>query len=140
MGDYNREIEYWSTPRRKAVIYLSGPMTGLPDYNYPAFEVAAKRLREMGNIVKSPAELEQEETHEDYMRKCVQELALCDVIALLPGWEDSKGARGEIFIADLLGMQIVDAETLKPIELDVVVDVKERKVVRGESKAKSDMG
>lgn len=37
-------------------IYCSGPMTGLPDHNRPAFDAAAKRLREQGHFVINPAE------------------------------------------------------------------------------------
>ena len=38
-------------------IYCSGPMTGVPDHNRPAFDAAAKRLREQGHFVINPAEL-----------------------------------------------------------------------------------
>lgn len=38
-------------------IFISGPMTGLPDHNFPAFEAAAKRLRDDGHFVINPAEL-----------------------------------------------------------------------------------
>lgn len=38
-------------------IYLSGPMTSLPDSNIPAFDAAAKRLREQGHFVINPHDL-----------------------------------------------------------------------------------
>ena len=38
-------------------VYVSGPMTSLPDHNRPAFDAAAKRLREQGHFVINPAEL-----------------------------------------------------------------------------------
>ena len=38
-------------------IYISGPMTGKPDFNHPAFNAAAIRLREEGHFVINPAEL-----------------------------------------------------------------------------------
>lgn len=37
-------------------IYLCGPMTGLPEYNYPAFHAAAAELRAQGWRVVNPAE------------------------------------------------------------------------------------
>ena len=38
-------------------VYCSGPMTSMPDHNIPAFDAAAKRLREQGHFVVNPAEL-----------------------------------------------------------------------------------
>lgn len=29
-------------------LYVAGPMSGLPDHNYPAFREAATRLRDLG--------------------------------------------------------------------------------------------
>ena len=37
-------------------IYVAGPMTGLPELNYPAFNAAADRLRARGWHVENPAE------------------------------------------------------------------------------------
>lgn len=38
-------------------VYIAGPMHGRPEYNYPAFHMAAKRLRAAGHFVINPAEL-----------------------------------------------------------------------------------
>jgi hypothetical protein len=79
-----------STPR----IYLCGPMTGLPDYNYPAFNAEAARLRGLGYTVENPAENEHpaDQTWPGYMRVAIAQMMTCDAIALLPGWPDSRGA------------------------------------------------
>lgn len=38
-------------------VYISGPMTGLPDSNIPAFNAAAERLWAEGHFVINPANL-----------------------------------------------------------------------------------
>src|SRR5690606_26470176 len=38
-------------------IYIAGPMTGLPDLNFPAFHAEAARLRSRGVDVVNPAEI-----------------------------------------------------------------------------------
>jgi hypothetical protein len=37
-------------------LYLAGPMTGIEDFNYPAFNAMAERLRAAGYEVKNPAD------------------------------------------------------------------------------------
>lgn len=95
-------------------IYLSGPMTGIPLDNYPAFIDAAETLRKQGYAVTNPAEirLHDDATWEDYMRADIKELCDCCTVALLPGWENSKGANIEARLAIQLGMRVVELETL----------------------------
>lgn len=92
-------------------IYLAGPMTGLPELNFPAFYAAAVRLRAEGHHVENPAEngasAPQDARWEDYMRLALAQLVRCQAIALLPGWEGSRGARIEINLALVLGMEVV---------------------------------
>ena len=38
-------------------IYCAGPMTGLPELNFPAFHAEAARLRAFGYEVINPAEI-----------------------------------------------------------------------------------
>lgn len=95
-------------------IYLSGPMTGLPDLNFPAFNAAASALRAKGLHVINPAEInpEGEKTWHACMRADIKALCDCDEIALLPGWENSAGAHVELNLAHRLGMRVVALEAL----------------------------
>lgn len=90
--------------------YISGPMTDMPDLNFPAFHAAAARLRAQGVEVVNPAELGEHEgwAWADYLRRDIKALADCQTIYLLPGWENSKGARLEHHIARELGLRVVE--------------------------------
>ena len=106
-------------------------MTGLPENNYPAFHEAARTLRAKGHAVVNPAEIHPHgrlrrllhrvlralrltrgqptaPTWADYMRADIRALVACEAIALLPGWEQSRGARREVSIAEDLGMRRVE--------------------------------
>ncbi|NIF51427.1 DUF4406 domain-containing protein [Burkholderia sp. Ax-1724] len=92
-------------------IYVAGPMTGIPDLNFPAFHAAAARLRAEGHEVINPAEINADPTAAwaACMRADIRELVTCEAIYLLPGFEDSRGARLERHIAVELGMTILYA-------------------------------
>lgn len=89
----------------KPRIYLAGPMTGRPDFNYPAFNAEAARLRAIGYHVENPAENPQQSTWQGYMRQAVRQMMMCDAVALLPDWHDSRGARIENSLAMDLGIK-----------------------------------
>ena len=93
-------------------IYIAGPMTGVVDYNFPAFHAAAKQLRAQGYTVFNPAEINADAVDivrpwSWYMRKDLTELVKCEAIYLLPGWENSKGATWEKHVAERLGMTVI---------------------------------
>ena len=89
-------------------IYISGPMTGYPELNFPAFAEKAKELRSQGFDVCNPAEHDEVPNQEwsFYLRKDIRLLMDCQALHLLPGWEKSKGAKLEHYIACELGMII----------------------------------
>ncbi|ARB27262.1 DUF4406 domain-containing protein [Pseudomonas tolaasii] len=94
-------------------IYLSGPMTGLPDLNFAAFHAMTTNLRAGGHTVTNPAEINPNGgTWNDCMRRDIVALMDCETVATLPGWEHSKGARLEVLIAEHLGMKVVNAHDL----------------------------
>lgn len=89
-------------------IYLSGPMTGIEDFNFPAFHAKAAQLREAGFDVVNPAEIQTDTTAswEDCLRQDIAELVTCTGIHLLPGWQHSRGAKLELHIATALNMTV----------------------------------
>ena len=96
----------------KKKIYIAGPMTGLPELNFPAFHAEAAWLRAMGHEVVNPAEInaDPKAKWEDCMRADIAQLVTCDGIHLLAGWQASRGATLEHHIASALGLII----TLSP--------------------------
>jgi hypothetical protein len=100
-------------------IYLAGPMTGLPGYNFAAFDEAASMLENLGHIVHNPAQMDRDvgfdpssaEISKDFLRDAFRRdlAAVCnsDAIALLPGWENSAGAKIEWTLACHLGLEVI---------------------------------
>jgi hypothetical protein len=87
-------------------IYISGPMTGLPKLNYPAFFAAERKLKEAGYEVENPARNTNQSSWEGYMRVAIKQLCDCDAVVVLPGWGHSKGACTEVKLASDLNMKI----------------------------------
>lgn len=90
-------------------LYLAGPIAGCPDWNRPVFAHAAARLRVAGYDVVNPTELIDDPAlpSEHHMRRDIKALMDCDAVAVLPGWNDSRGARLEVDIALALGMRVL---------------------------------
>lgn len=86
-------------------------MSGYPDYNRPAFNAAAAKLRAAGFEVVNPAELDAQDPTvtewADYLRRDIRALMDCDKVAVLPGWELSRGATLEVHIAQSLHMTVM---------------------------------
>lgn len=87
-------------------IYLAGPMSGLTDFNYPAFNEAAANLRALGFDVENPAENAAPACGSwgGYMRLSITQMLTCDCVAFLPWWEGSKGAQIELSLAKGISM------------------------------------
>jgi hypothetical protein len=93
-------------------LYIAGPMTGIEDFNFPAFNKAADELHAAGYQVlhtAHPDNLEPEKVKstswEQWLRKAIARMMDADAIALLPGWQASKGARLEVMVGLEVGMQ-----------------------------------
>lgn len=116
-------------------IYLAGRMRGLKNLNFDRFNKEAKNLRAEGHTVFNPAERDIKKYGERILKKAQRgshaaiaksvglstlDLArecfladtkwICshaDAIALIPGWEKSKGARAEKSLAEAIGLRII---------------------------------
>lgn len=112
-------------------IYIAGPMRNYPEFNFPAFHAAAAQLRAEGHEVFSPAERDIERDGVDWGTEVKSgdlaeatskgfdlRVALGDdlawickeatAVAMLPGWEKSKGATAERATAIALGLEIIE--------------------------------
>lgn len=100
-------------------IYVSGPMSGYKEHNFPAFEAATKDLRGKGYTVISPHENDNGDTSNTwhyYMRQDIVHVAKCNQVLVLEGWENSRGARVEVFLARMLGIPIQHYPSFRPID------------------------
>ncbi len=110
-------------------IYIAGPMRGIENFNYPAFDLAETALQKLGHVCFNPARNDREKhgvaeetsatgdesflkekynltirdfLHDDLVWICKE----ADAIALLPGWRNSKGANAEYATAIAIGIEI----------------------------------
>jgi len=98
-------------------------MRGYPEHNYPLFHETASRLRSQGYEVVNPAENFDGRRDLDqrvYLRKDVAQLSTqCSAIYMLPGWQNSAGARLEYAIARALELNFLgEVDTTNPVEYE----------------------
>lgn len=91
-------------------VYISGPMTGYPDDNFPAFNAKAAELEAEGYEVENPAAKGVIDGWEwsDYLRYDLRVLTECDAVYTLDGWEGSRGASLEMHVAKALGLEWIN--------------------------------
>ena len=111
-------------------VYISGPMRGIKNFNFPAFHAAEKILKGLGFETFNPARRDEEKYGPAVGQSETGDLADmasvtgfnlrealaadCDWIAkeataivVLPGWEKSKGAQAEVALGRAIGLDIV---------------------------------
>lgn len=114
------ELKNAHNPNWGMQVYISGPMRGYADNNFEAFDQAEARLRNVGYYIINPANMDRADkepkTQIDYAKRDTEALNRCTHIAMLPGWERSRGALAEFFYARWIGLKALDAETGEPLD------------------------
>lgn len=87
------------------VVYLAGPITGNKDYK-KVFAAWEETLTLCGYTVLNPAHLPLGMKRESYMPICMAMIDQADTIAVIPGWESSKGVAVELKYAEYQGKGI----------------------------------
>jgi hypothetical protein len=95
-------------------IYISGPMTGYEDNNYPLFNLVADWIVRGGNAAINPAEtgaidtahLEDPEWH-DYMMSAIDRMRDATAIHFIKGWWRSYGAWIEFIVAKKMKLKVI---------------------------------
>jgi hypothetical protein len=112
-------------------VYLSGPMSGIPQFNVPAFKAATAGLIRLGLTVVSPVELDANDglspfvenspngdlaelekltgyAYGDMLARDIKVLfsGTIDGVVVMQGWAKSKGARLEVMAALLQNIPI----------------------------------
>lgn len=97
-------------------IYIAGPMTGEPDLNREEFRKAAKFVEEPSkgfSIGFNPHDVanmlgwDEQTPLSTIASTLLADLASCDAIYMLRGWEQSKGATAEHAVAKWIGLEII---------------------------------
>lgn len=87
-------------------VYISGPMTGQPEFNHPAFHRVNRMLIHYGYRTVNPATLPTDKPYAWLIRQGINGMLRAQYVVMLKGWRSSSGARLERSIAKLLGLPI----------------------------------
>lgn len=104
-------------------VYLAGPMTGYPAFNRAGFDFAERYAAEQGWTVASPQNTDPthygpcpdgerhtttagSHPHPCWVRASLRMMLDCDAVLMLPGWQESRGARLEHVVAEGCGMPV----------------------------------
>lgn len=104
--------------------YIAGKITGDPNYR-EKFQKGVQALQEEGFIVINPARLPDGMQPGDYMKICFAMIDVADVVAFLPDWNKSPGARLEFEYCDYTSKQIMFLSSMTAYKKIISVAAKE---------------
>ena len=96
---------------KSKIIYLSGAITGCPNYK-EVFERAEMFVSaNMGHIAINPERLDELSneplTYDQYMAICYRLIDISDAVFMVSGWRNSRGANAELTYAKSLGKEVI---------------------------------
>lgn len=97
------------TGNANKVVYIAGKITGDEDYR-KKFGIAKTALESEGFSVINPAYLPMGMTPAEYMRICFAMMDTADIVAFLPDYYESQGARLENDWCQYIGKQTMYLE------------------------------
>lgn len=131
----------------KETVYISGPMTGKPEFNFPLFYEMEDMMEGLGYRVINPARLDDEENiharlddpeddfdYRDLLKRDLDEiLGGADKLIVFDDWTNSRGATNEAFVADVAGIPVefFDIETGEFEEIRMPVPFEAKEIVLG---------
>lgn len=107
-------------------VYISGPISGRSlAVARDEFAKAEGTIKAMGARTYNPARalsMYSTRTHNEYMRHCLHVLTSGDIgrresdydaVVLLPGWQESDGARMEAEVARAIGLDVMELSDIE---------------------------
>jgi hypothetical protein len=98
-------------------------MRGREGFNYTTFNQCAEFLRANNYVVLNPAEnfggVAKYPRH-IYMKHDFYHVLQAHEVVVLPGWQESEGARAEVLVAQECGKPVTDFLTGEPVTVEVV--------------------
>jgi hypothetical protein len=120
--------------------YQAGPMSKIDKFNIPAFLATQTDLRDRGYTTHLPADLDDPEIVAELLAsdgspsssvltwgECLAADVIlisdiCGGVAVMTGWENSRGACLETFTARLHGKPVVYTDTMLPVSSQTLID------------------